>query len=148
VVEEEPLEVFGPQIELDLGEGSSIHNLGEPLVEDAGVAPTSVMVEEESSVELLEASASVEKEMRDQAIGTEVEPVLEVVKERTGAEPVLMDMEEVRIVEEPVREAEEWRIGTEPVPADVEMGTGDIPVREMKVGDSHLEDFPGMILRR
>ena len=28
--EEDQLEVFGPQIELDLGTGSSIHDLGEP----------------------------------------------------------------------------------------------------------------------
>jgi len=55
-------EVFGPLIELDLGEGSSIHDVGEPPVEDAGMAPTVVVeVEEESSVEVSEASTSVEK---------------------------------------------------------------------------------------
>ena len=56
------VEVFGPLIELDLGEGSSIHDVGEPSVEDAGMAPTVVVeVEEESSVEVSEASTSVEK---------------------------------------------------------------------------------------
>ena len=39
--------------------------MGEPPVEVAGIAPTVVVVEEESSVEVLEASASVEKEMGD-----------------------------------------------------------------------------------
>jgi len=80
------------------------------------VAPTVVVVEEESSVEVLEASASVEKEMGDQAVGTGDEPVLATVEERTGAEPVL---------------------------EDVEMGTGDVPVHDTGVGDSHFEDYPG-----
>ena len=30
-----------------------------------------------------------------------------------------------------------------PVLADVEMETGDMPVHEMEVGDSHFEDYPG-----
>jgi len=62
IEEEEHLEVFGPQIELNLGNPS---DMGEPPVEVAGIAPTVVVVEEESSVEVLEASASVEKEMGD-----------------------------------------------------------------------------------
>ena len=46
--EEEPLEVFGPQIELNL---SNLTNIGEPPVEAAEIAPTVVVeVEEESSV--------------------------------------------------------------------------------------------------
>jgi len=119
--EEEHLEVFGPQIELNLENPS---DMSEPAVEVAGVAPTVVVVvEEESSVELLEVSASVEKEKRDQAVGTVEAPVLEVMKERTGAEPILMDVKEIRSGDEPVREAEELRTGEEPVPADVEMGT-------------------------
>ena len=65
IEEKEHLEVFEPQIELDLGEGSSIHDLGEPPVEVAGVAPIVVVEEEESSVEVLEVRASVEKEMGD-----------------------------------------------------------------------------------
>ena len=44
-------------------------DVGEPPVEVAGVAPIEVVeVEEESSVEVLVARASVEKEMRDQAV--------------------------------------------------------------------------------
>jgi len=59
VEEEEHLEVFGPQIELNLENPS---NMGEPAIEVAGVAPTAVVeVEEESSVEVLEASASVKR---------------------------------------------------------------------------------------
>ena len=111
IEEEEPLEVFGPQIELNLKNPTDV---SEPLVEVAGVAPTvGVEVEEESSVEVLEARTSVEK-MRDQAV-------------RIGVEPVLIDVEEVRIGDEPVLEVEEMRTVEEPVPADVEMGTGDIP---------------------
>ena len=114
VEEEEPLEVFGPQIELNL---SNPTDMGEPPVEAAGVAPTVVVeVEEESSVEIVEAKASVEKMVGDQAEGTGSTPVLasaekelgdqvvgaadkpahEIVEERTGDEPVLMDVEERR----------------------------------------------------
>jgi len=64
---DDSLEDLGPQIELDLDEGSSIHDVGEPPVQDAEMSPTVVVkVEEESSVEVFEASASVEK-MRNQA---------------------------------------------------------------------------------
>jgi len=65
------------------------------------------------------------------------------MEERTGVEPVLMDVEEIRTGDEPVREAEELRIGEELVPTDVEMGTGDMPVHDLGVGDYHFEDFPG-----
>jgi len=140
IEKEEQLEVFGPQIELSLENPS---NMGEPAVEVAGVAPTIVVVEEESSVEVLEASASVEKETEDQAVRTGDELVLEVVKEKTGAEPVLMEVAEVRTEDEPIREAEELRTREEPVPADVELGTGDIPVRDVGEGDSHFEDYQG-----
>jgi len=140
IKKEEHLEVFGPQIELNL-ENSS--DMGEPAVEVAGVAPTVVVVEEEYSVEVLEASAFVEKETEDQAVRTRDEPILEVVKKKTSVEPVLMEVEEVRIGDEPVREAEELRTGEEPVPIDVELGTGDIPVRDVGEGDSHFEDYPG-----
>jgi len=85
---------FWPQIELDLGEGSSIHDVGEPPVEDAEMAPTVVVeVEEEFSVEVFEASASVEK-MRDQAGRTVDETVHDTVQQGTGVEPVLMDVDE------------------------------------------------------
>jgi len=156
---EEELEVFEPQIELSL---TNPTDMGNPSVEVAEVAPTVVVeVEEESSVEILESRASVEKMMGDQAEGTGNEPVLEsaekelenqavgvghnsahkTVEERTGTKPVLMDVEEARTGDEPVLESEELRTGKEPVPADVEMGTGDIPVREIEAGDSHYEDF-------
>jgi len=125
IEEEEPLEVFGPQIKLNLENPS---DMGEPAIEVTGVAPTVVVVEEESSVELLEVSVSVEKEKRDQVVGTVEAPVLEVMKERTGAEPVIMDVEEKRTGDDPVREAEELRTGEELVRADVEMGTGAMPV--------------------
>ena len=59
VEEEEHLEVFEPQIELNLENPS---DMGESTVEVARVAPTAVVeVEEESSVEVLEVSASVKK---------------------------------------------------------------------------------------
>ena len=62
-IEEEQLEVFGPQIELNLENPTDV---GEPPIEVAGVAPTRVVeVKEVSSVEVLEARASVEKEMGD-----------------------------------------------------------------------------------
>jgi len=50
-VEEKELEAFGPQIELDLGEGSSIIDCGEPPVEATGEAPTVVQIVDESSKE-------------------------------------------------------------------------------------------------
>jgi len=78
VEEEEPLEVFGPQIELNL---SNPTNIGEPPVEADEVAPAVVVeVEEESSVEVVEAKASVEKKEGDQAKGTGSEPVLDSVE--------------------------------------------------------------------
>jgi len=72
---EDSIEVFGPQIELDLGQGSSIHDV-EPPVEVTGVVPTEVVEEEEeSSVEVIEER-------------TGAEPVPEDVREETGAIPV------------------------------------------------------------
>jgi len=120
VEEEEQLEVFGPQIKLTL---SNPNDMNEPPVEVAGVAPTVVVeVEEESSVEFLEARTCVEKMVGDQAEGTGSMPVLETtekelgdqamevggepahgtVEERTGEEPVLMDVEEARTGDVPV----------------------------------------------
>ena len=58
-----------------------------------------VEVEEESSMEVLEARASKEKDMRDQVVRTGNEPVHEAVEERRGAEPVLMDVE-IRLCEQ------------------------------------------------
>ena len=48
------------------------------------MAPT-VEIEDESSVEVLEAKASVEKDAGAEAEGTGAEPVHESVEERTGA---------------------------------------------------------------
>jgi len=82
---EDSSEVFGPLIELDLGEGSSIHDIGEPPVEIAREAPTVVVeVEKESSVEVVEARASVEKMMEDQAEGTGSTPVLQFAEKELG----------------------------------------------------------------
>ena len=82
VEDKETLEVYGPQIELNL-ENST--DLGEPSVEAAGVAPTVVVeVEEESSVELVEARASIEKIVGDQAEGTGSTPVLETIEKELG----------------------------------------------------------------
>ena len=52
IEEEERLEFIGPQIELDLGEGSSIHD-DLPTVQVPGVVPTVEIEEEDSSVELV-----------------------------------------------------------------------------------------------
>ena len=80
---EDSIEVFGPQIELNLENPTE---LGKPLVEVAGVAPSAVVeVEEESSVEVL---ASVEKKMGDQAEGTGSEPVLEAAEMKLGGQAV------------------------------------------------------------
>jgi len=74
---ENSIEVVGPQIELDLGQGSLIHDVELPI-EVSGVVLTMVVEEEEdSSVEVL---VSGKKMVGDQA-------------ERIGAEPVLEDAE-------------------------------------------------------
>jgi len=49
---EDPCEFVGPQIELDLGEGSSIFE-DEPAVEVPEEVPTVVVDEEDSSVEFV-----------------------------------------------------------------------------------------------
>jgi len=147
----------------------NLKELGEPLVEAAGWAPTVVVEEEEDfSVEVL---ASVEKKEKDQVEGTGVEPVPEtaelelrdqsertveetvrdVEKARTGAEPVLEKVED-RSGEEPdLMEVEEVvRTGDapvreaeeEPVPASVSMGTGEMPVRDVAECDLFFEDYP------
>jgi len=134
---EDPIEVFGPQIELNLENPTE---LGKPPVEVAGVAPTTVVeVEEESSVEVL---ASVEKKMGDQAEGTGTELVQ--LEARSGEEPDLMELDQgVRTGGEPVHEAVEEKTGAEPVPEDVAVETKDIPVREVGEGDLHSEDYRG-----
>ena len=160
VENKETLEVYGPQIELNL---ENLTDLGEPPVKAAGVAPTMVVeVEEGSSVELVEARASVEKIVGDQAEGTGSAPILETfekelgdqaveaggepahetVEERTGDEPILMDVEEARTGDVPVLEAEELRTGKEPVLEDVAMGTGNEPIHDMGIGDCLLYTSP------
>jgi len=124
VEEEEPLEVFGPQIELNL---SNPTDMGEPPVEAAGVVPTVVVeVEEESSVEIIEAKASIEKMVRDQAEGTGSTPVLASAEKELGDQvvgagdkPAHEIVEEIRGAE-PVRKNVEDRSGVEPDLMEVE----------------------------
>jgi len=69
IEDEDSIEVVGPQIELDLGQGSSIHDV-EPPVEVPGVVPTVVVEEKEDySMEFL---ASGKKMVREQVGGTGV----------------------------------------------------------------------------
>ena len=92
-VEEKELEVFRPQIELDLGEGSSIFECGEPPVEAAGEAPTVVKIVDVSSEEGM------------------------AVEERTGTEPVHEDVG-MRSGGMPVHEAEASDLCFEDYPRD------------------------------
>jgi len=66
-MEEEQHEVFGPQIKLDLGTGSSIHDLGESPVK---------AVEEEHAVEVIGVETSEEKP--NEEMGTGDSPILRV----------------------------------------------------------------------
>jgi len=141
---EQPIEFVGPQIELDLGEGSSIHD-DLPAVEVPGVVPTVEIEEEDSSVELVIS----EREMKsDQAEGTRGEPIPEdaQVKEeglvvgtgepvpdarRSGEEPDLMEVDPtVRTGGEPVREKAAEAAGAVP-----DLGSGE--------DDLRFEDFSG-----
>jgi len=136
---DDSVEVFGPLIELDLGEGSSIHDVGETPIEAAGVAPSVVVeVEEESSVKFVEAKASLEKKEGDQAKGTGSEPVLESVEKELRDQAVeargepAHDIEVERIGAEPVLENVEDRSGAESDLMEVEqvVRTEDEPVHE------------------
>jgi len=80
--EEEQPEVFGPQIKLDLGIGSSIHVLGEPPVQ---------VVREEHAVEVIRVESF--KENPDEEMAKGDMPVHGDVKMGTGDEPVLEDVE-------------------------------------------------------
>jgi len=80
----DPIEVVGPQIELDLGEGSSIHD-DEPLLEVPGVVPTVEVEEEDSSVEFLISGKEVK---RDQTEGTGAVPVPEDAELRREGQAV------------------------------------------------------------
>jgi len=157
IEEEERIEFVGLQIELDLGEGSSIHD-DLPAVEVPGVVPTVVVEEEDSSMEIVISG----REMKlDQAEGTGTEPVPEdallreagqavgtgepvLVEDRSGEEPDLMETDEaVRTGDVPVREVLETGTGSEPVPEEAERGTGVVPDLGSGEGDLHFEDFPG-----
>ena len=81
-VEEEQHEVFGPQIKLDLGTGSSNHDLGEPPVE---------VVKEEDAVEVIRVESS--EENPDEEMGTGDMPVHGDVKMGIGDDPILEDVE-------------------------------------------------------
>ena len=109
---EDSSKAFGPLIELGLGEGSSIHDSGEPPVEAAGVAPTMVFEEEEeSSIEIPKARASVEKKKRDQALRAVDKTVHDTVEQGTGAGLLRMDVNEVRTWVEPIFETVEKEMG-------------------------------------
>ena len=89
-IEKKELEVFGPQIELNLENPS---DLGEPPVVVAREAPIVVEIVDEPSEE-----GKAVKEIR-----TGAEPVhVDAEEIRTGAEPVHMDVEEIRTGAEPV----------------------------------------------
>jgi len=156
IEEEDPIEVFGPQIILDLEEGSSIND-DEPPVEVPGVVTTVEVDEEDSSVEFFISG----KEMkRDQAEGTGVvpvpedaelrregqavgtgEPVLDV--DRSGEEPDLMKVDPaVRTGDVPVQEFMEKGTGPEPVPEEASERTGGTPVLEEAVGESGSAPVP------
>ena len=168
IVDETNLEVcevfVGPQIELDLGEGNSIHDV-EPVIEVPGVVPTVVVEEEDSSVELI----SVKETISDQAEGTGGVPVPNDVQmveaaeaigtgvpvpsssDRSGAVPDPMKIvDHVRTGEVPVLEEAVEGIGSEPVPEVGVDRTGVAPVHEvLETGTSpepvpeEFEQYPG-----
>ena len=84
IEEEDPIEVFGPQTDLALGEASSIHD-DEPPVEVPEVAPTVEVEEEDSSVEFLISGKEVK---RDQTEGTGAVPVPEDAELRREGQAV------------------------------------------------------------
>jgi len=154
---EDSVEVFQPQIHLDLGQGSSIHDV-EPPVEVPGVVSTVVVEEEEdSSVEVL---ASRKKRKGDQAEGTGAEPVPEDTElnwegqtmktgepvhehDRSGEEPDLMEVDQaIRTGDTSVPEVMEERTGAELVLEEDVEETGAVPIREAGAGDLHFDDYP------
>jgi len=126
---EEPYELVRPQIELDLGEGNSIHDV-EPMVEVPGMVPTVVVDEGDSSVELV----SVKEMMSDQAEGT-------------GGVPVPDDVQEAEVVVGtggPIPGID--RSGTVPDPMEVDdsVQTGEVPVLEEVVEGTRSEPVPNV----
>jgi len=88
--------------------------MGEPPVEVVGVAPTVVVeAEEESSVEFVEARASMEKKEGDQAKGIGSEPIIKSAEKELGDQAV-------GIVDETVYEIMVDRLGAEPDLMEVE----------------------------
>ena len=146
---EEPCEFVGPQIELDLGEGSSIFE-DVPAVEEHGVVPTVVVDEEDSSVELI---VSAKETMSDQAEGAGSAPVPEdaqLVEEgagvgtgepvpgddRSGQAPDLMEVDPaVRIGGDSVCLEE-----AEAAVAEPDLGSGERDLR--------MEDFPDDVFEK
>jgi len=63
IEEEERFEAFGSQIDLNLGEGSSIFDK-EPPVEVPGMVPTVVVEEEDSSVEIVVSGKETKSDQR------------------------------------------------------------------------------------
>jgi len=170
IEEEERVAFVGPQIKLDMGEGSSIHD-DLPAVEVPGVVPTVVVEEEDSSVEIIISG----KEMKpDQAEATGGEPVPEDAQSRreglvvgtgepvpdvgrSGEEPDLMEVDPVvrtgevpvqEVVEEgtrlePIPEVAEERTGGELVHEEAAEAAGAEPIQGIGEDDLHFEDFPG-----
>jgi len=95
-------------------------DLGEPLVEATGEAPTVVEIVNEPFVE---------------------EMVIEEIS--TGAEPIHADVEEIRTGAEPVLESVEMGTGEEPILADIGIRTGETPVLRAEASDSCFKDYPG-----
>ena len=87
IVDETEVEIcevlVGPLIELDLGEGNSIHDV-EPVMEVPRVVPTVVVEDEDSSVEVV----SVTETIPDQAEGTGGVPVPDDAKMEEAEEVV------------------------------------------------------------
>jgi len=138
---EELIEFVGPQIVLDLGEGSSILD-EEPTVEVPDVVPTVVVEEEDSSVEVL---ISGEKMKADQAEGTGTEPVPD--------EAVVREVVQVVGIGEPIPGDDRSGEAPDLMEVDLVVRTGGSPVREegtearpdlgSSEGDLRMEDFPG-----
>jgi len=149
-------EFVGPQIELDLGEGSSIFD-EEPAVEASKEVSTGVVDEEDSSVEFV---VSGKETMTNQAEGAGGEPVPEDAQmmeagvaigtgepvpevDRSGAAPDLMEIDAaVRTGEVPVLEEVDEGTRPEPVPDVGEEKTGEAPVQEILEAGTGSEPVP------
>jgi len=79
IEKEERIEFVGPQIELDLGEGSSIHD-DLPAVEVPGAVPTVVVEKEDSSVEIVISGREMKSDQAEE-IGNEPVPEEALLRE-------------------------------------------------------------------